>query len=180
MAHGRIRFGGAPEDLKLSDLPTFGDIAKCYWKACESETTFKGHVKFVEQQLLSVWSRCSELIPLLRLCHITQKLERFLEKVRDSKSDKKLRQAQRDDLDRCRDTLFDVSACNCELPIVTCRNVRVNCRLPSCSTTHIICLCPPDRRIPAEECAYMRDQRHKVGTHGGNFRMAGPDFNYRS
>ena len=38
-----------------------------------------------------------------------------------------------------------------------------------------MCLCPNERRVPVEERFYLRDQRAKVGTHGGAMQMVGPD-----
>ena len=178
-SHRTEKFGGPPANLPQSDLPTFRDIAKCFWKASETEKTFKGQVKFVEDQLLFVWRKCSTVIPLLSARGIRAKLERFLDKVKSTSITKKCSKQLLDDLNAVLDQLFDIAGCTCELPIAACRNVEVNCRDTECGIVHILCRCEEGRKVPAEERAYMRDQRAKVGTFGGQMQMTGRDTHFQ-
>ena len=53
--------------------------------------------------------------------------------------------------------LFDISACSCDLPVVTCASVHstgVNCQ-----KKHILCYCEAEHRVPEEERAFLRSQR---------------------
>ena len=49
------------------------------------------------------------------------------------------------------------------------------CQSVNCQQIHLVCLCPNERRVPVEDRFYLRDQRAKVGTHGGAMQMVGPD-----
>ena len=179
MAHHRAeKFGGAPQNLSLSDLPTYGDLARCFWKASETETLFKNQVMFVENQLVTVWKRCSLIMPLLSLPCIHTRLTRFLDKVRITSFKKKSRKLL-DDLEAVRQKLFDIAACTCQLPIAACGDARVNCRVDTCAEEHILCLCEDDNKVPEEERRYLKDQRAKIGTFGGNMQMGGPDRSLR-
>ena len=180
MEHPRAeKFGGAPQNLPHSDLPTYSDVARCFWKACETERTFKGQLRFVENELLQVWAKCSSVMPLINISSIRRKLDRFLINVRNTSYDKKCSPQLMDDLDAVAQKLFDISACTCELPAVDCRDPRVNCRKVKCRKNHIVCLCAKERRVPELERRYLRDQRLKVGTFGGCMQMAGPDRSIR-
>ena len=58
-----------------------------------------------------------------------------------------------------------VAKCECQM---LCQSVN-------CQQIHLVCLCPNERRVPVEDRFYLRDQRAKVGTHGGAMQMVGPD-----
>ena len=45
------------------------------------------------------------------------------------------------------DTLFDISSCSCNLPIVSCDNINVKCTKENCQTKHIICSCPLTQKV---------------------------------
>lgn len=176
MAYQRfLQFGGAAQHLPQSDLPTYSDIARCYWKASETEISVKGQVTFVKNELQQVWAKCSNALPLLSSRGIDMKLERFFDGVKKTPFPKKRSKKLLDDLDAVAQKLFDISACTCELPNASCRDPRVHCRSVNCQQIHLVCLCPDERRVPVEERLYLRDQRAKVGTHGGAMQMVGPD-----
>ena len=176
MAHHRAeKFGGAPQNLSLSDLPTFGDLARCFWKAFETETHFKDQVIYVENQLLNVWERCSRVMPLVPKKCIHTRLTRFLDNVKTTSLPKKSSRKLLDDLELVRQKLFDIAACTCQLPIAACDDARVKCSVDSCAEMHILCLCEDAKKVPVEERTYLKDQRSKIGTFGGSMQMAGPD-----
>ena len=59
------------------------------------------------------------------------------------------------------DKLLDISACTCELPDYPCDDKAVRCKKENCQIQHIICTCPPNKKVPMEEREYLRDQRAK-------------------
>ena len=170
-----LQFGGAAQHLPQSDLPTYSDIARCCWKASETEVTVKGQVTFVRNELLQVWAKCSNALPVISTRAIDDRLERFINKVKQTPFPRKRSKKLLDDLDAVAQKLFDISACTCELPNASCRDPRVHCLSVNCRQIHLVCLCPNERRVPVEERFYLRDQRAKVGTHGGAMQMVGPD-----
>ena len=66
--------------------------------------------------------------------------------------------------------MFDLSACQCELPNnITCNDRRLKCKKENCpfKDNHTICTCEPHIKVPNEEDrVYLRDQRNKVGPKG--------------
>lgn len=176
MAAQRVeQFGGAPQHLPQSALPTYRDIARCFWKACETEFRVKEQVTVVANELLLVWAKCSTALPIISSRGVYLRLERFLDKVRKTSHAKKGSRKLLDDLDALAHKLFDISACTCQLPNAPCRDPRVGCRSVNCTQIHIVCLCPEKARVPVEERMFLRDQRSKVGTFGGAMQMADPD-----
>ena len=176
MADERIeQFGGAPQLLPQSALPTYNDIARCFFKACETEFSVKGQVKFVENELLLVWAKCSTALPLISRKGINGKIVRFLDKVRPTVHASKRAEKLMNDLNAMAPKLFDISACTCQLANAPCRDPRVGCRAVNCRQPHIVCVCPEEKRVPVEERLFLRDQRSKVGTFGGAMQMSGPD-----
>ena len=165
MAHRRTKkFFGAPRHLSDSDLPTFSDIAGCYWKASETETTFKRRMTCVHKELMKVWEKCCPVVPLISSRGLLCKLGRFLTKVKYTSLTKKCSKQLLDDLNTMSQKLFDISACSCELPTAACSDPRVNCTSVTCSTVHILCLCQVKKQVPPEERQYIRDQRSKSGS----------------
>lgn len=79
---------------------------------------------------------------------------------------KSLSAGQEQNLEEKLDRLFDISACTCKLPIHTCDDAAVKCSQENCQTRHIICTCPPTKKVPLEDREYLRDQREKAGPRG--------------
>ena len=160
-------------DLPTSDLPTHGDIARCFYKAFESERKSAAQVNLVKYQLENSWKSCSPELPLLAEKTVQRMLLRFMEKVKKVNRPKQSEQLVTE-MENLKDKLFDISACKCSLPKVGCDHHRVHCREANCEQDHFICDCPLDIRVPAAERNYLSDQRSKVGTYGGTVprRMA--------
>lgn len=162
-------YGGTPRDLPTSDLPTYGDVARCFYKAFQSETKAVSQVNLVKGQLQNSWKSCCPEVPLLSQQTLQMKLLCFCEKVKKinrSKQSVKLVSS----MEHLREKLFDISACSCALPKVACTHNRVHCKEPDCAEEHLLCDCPPDKQVPVAERPYLSDQRSKIGTQGGAVR----------
>lgn len=64
------------------------------------------------------------------------------------------------------DKLFDISSCSCEVPVLRCDAFAVQCKTENCQTRHIVCTCPPNKKVPLEDREYLKDQREKTGPKG--------------
>lgn len=171
------KYGGTPQELPHSDLPTHGDIARCLYKVGENVRNLKAQVKVVKGLLENSWKNCSPVLPLLSDIHLWSKLLRHCEKVkRVNKANSST--SLRAELELVKDQLFDIAACICKLPLVACGHNRVSCRKQDCVQEHIVCECEPAKRVPVEERAYLRDQRSKTGTHGGAMQMGRTDHRF--
>ena len=169
------KYGGTPKDLPLSDLPTYGDVARCFYKACETEDKKPAaQLNLVTNQLINRWERSSPALPLFSEKSVRCKVSRFVEKVKKVNKGKQCTQLLAG-LERLKDKLFDIAACTCDLVQVDCNNNRVQCRVPNCAEDHLLCVCPPHKQVPIEDRVYLADQRGKVGTHGGGMQIGRPE-----
>lgn len=133
--------------------------------------------------LRHVWNRCNIHLPLKDHYSVTKKLQRFLEDVNLLNHNKKKSKKFLAEMEVKKNKLFDISACGCNLPIVHCGSEDlVDCPAKgtgdTCGGQHILCHCEDTKKVPPLERAYLRDQRLKTGTHGGQFQMGLPDARY--
>jgi len=159
------KFGGAPADLPTTDLPTNSNVARYFYLLSSQEKDYKTQIDLVRQKLNDVWSKCNTRLPVIEEKSLHTKIKRFLDKVKQLNAGK-LSVSLALNVQKTKDKLFDIAACNCSLQTHPCDSKVVRCSIENCEKEHIICECPNDRRIPAEERSYMRDQRAKVGTRG--------------
>lgn len=159
------KFGGAPADLPTTDLPTNSDVARYFYLLSSQEKDYKTQIDLVRQKLNDVWSKCNTRLPVIEEKSLHTKIKRFLDKVKQLNAGKLIVSLALN-VQKTKDKLFDIAACNCSLQTHPCDSKVVRCSIENCEKEHIICECPNDRRIPAEERSYMRDQRAKVGTRG--------------
>lgn len=166
-------YGGSPSELPESDLPTNSDVARYYYHVCLSENDFATQLRLVMNKVVEVWENCNPVMPLKEKKNIYSKVKSFIDNVK-AFNRKGIKSAQRKNLSEKKDKLFDIGACSCQLPIVPCSSASVKCTEANCEVQHIVCECPPARKVPLEERPYMRDQRAKTGTRG-SFQMRHKD-----
>ncbi|XP_047143056.1 uncharacterized protein LOC124817256 [Hydra vulgaris] len=73
------------------------------------------------------------------------------------------------------ENLYDISTCRCNLDKVPCYDDRVKCKYLTCNNKHLVCVCPPECKIPLEEREYIKDQRSRNGTKG-NIQLGPVDW----
>lgn len=156
-----------------SDLPTHGDVARYFYFVRVSEKDYVTQIHMVEEKLIKVWQECNPRLPLRQKRKVYDKVKGFLDSVKAFEQ-RRLKLQAKKYLVSQKEKLFDIAACSCSLPVVTCDNPSVRCKAESCATTHILCTCPLECKIPLEDREYMRDQRQKTGTKG-DFQMRGRD-----
>ncbi len=159
---GGGNFGGSASELPESELPTQSDIARYFYLVSASEPDYRTQIHLVVKKLFSHWAKCSPRLPLMDKVRALSKLKIFLDKVKAYKR-RGLKRASKEILVANKDTLFDISACRCKLPIVSCASKFIKCAVEDCQTEHIACECLPQRRVPVEEREFLRAQRSRQG-----------------
>ena len=159
--------GGKPSPLPETEPSTRGQIVNCYYFLKYSKQLSKDMeiVKEIEVKLREIWSRVNPRLPLLENSYVIQRLKTLIEKAKGANS-KKLKVKKLGIFEKSLDTLFDISACTCDLPTRPCKDPSVNCTTANCNQEHIVCLCDASKRVPIEDRLYLRDQRAKVGPKG--------------
>jgi len=170
-------YGGVFADLPTTVLPTYGDVARCYYFVRNAEKHKPTQIKIIQDKIENVWQQCNPALPLMQKKSLTRKLTLFITRVKDFDI-KNLKAAAKKPLLAVKEKLFDISACTCQLPILECKSKLVFCNAEegTCNKIHINCECAPEKRVPVEEREYLRDQRMKTGTFGGRFQFGGRDL----
>ena len=147
------KYGGSPRELSGSDLPTYADVARCFYAVSEKVKNFNNKLCKVRERVVKVWKKCKPHLPRIQEGAIYMELKRFLIFVRNFNRKQPKRRLNKYKMEK----LFDISACSCDLPVVTCASVHstgVNCQ-----KKHILCYCEAEHRVPEEERAFLRSQR---------------------
>ena len=159
---------GPPADLTdTGSLYTLRDVlAGVAFKKLQNPDLSESQVhdtveKIVRQKFL----QANPSLPLITPNSVIRKIQRAEESVQLLEHKKLKSQKKKNLLDNL-DKLFDLVTCQCK--IVECEE-----KDHDCSGAHIICDC--DTKVPDLEAAWLRDQRNKIGTKGGNYVMAGVD-----
>ena len=150
------KYGGSPRELPDDDLPTYADVARCFYTICKKNHNFKMQVKTVQENVMNVWKKCCSHLPLLLGASVFLKLVRFLTHVKQiNKTLPKSYTLKYYEYKK--EHIFDIATCRCDLPVVTCD--IVHCASVNCQEVHIQCHCDAKRSAPEEERAYLRSQR---------------------
>ena len=132
----------------------------------------KDAIDKVINQVESRFKMVNPSLPLLERRVIFQKLERLLESEKKYRN-RKMSAKQSKPFLKQLPKLFDIIACHCK--IIACSAIG-SCSTPkTCSGYHVICSCFDDKKIPDLEVSFVKDQREKVGTFGGNQIMGNVD-----
>ncbi|XP_047138681.2 uncharacterized protein LOC124814754 [Hydra vulgaris] len=165
------RFAGLPNDLPVSDLPTFKQVIQFSYKLnkqfTEKKLTDQQIVSQISIKLVELWRKVNSKLPLIHERSIRKKLELLFKKVLCAEHKKsKGNKSSIVYLEKNFDSLFDLSACNCELPVANCDDRLVRCDIKDCFKKHILCNCDEEKKVPVNEREYLKDQRAKKGGKG--------------
>lgn len=178
-------YGGSFCDLPVADLATHRQVIQaCYFEKKQgSQLTNREVCKLVAEKLIKVWNNANPRITLLGDKTIINKVDN-LHNVAQSVNHKKAKKVTKTATDLKLDKLFDIGACKCSLPVVTCSDVK--CRAGTCEKVHIKCTCPAEiqvksrldlyvfsdiflysfYKVPELDREFLLDQRNKTGPHG--------------
>lgn len=135
----RGREWGAPCDLPLNRLPTHKHVAQLFLKLIVLNDHDQVNQMIVDQ-VKEKWLKANPNIPLLQDYAIMQKVQRFTERVKKSRS-KMYTAKDLEWIDKNIDTLFELSKCRCKLPLLPCDDRRIRCSKKICEVNHYYCEC---------------------------------------
>jgi len=161
------QFGGAACELDYTNPSTFRQVINYYHflKKTAPDSSLNKIVDTIFEKLVCIWEKVNPSLPLMKPRNIKSKVKKTLMET-DQASCKRLSTRSRLRLCSQLDTLFDISACQCNLPKLPCSDRNVKCSQSDCNVDHIGCLCPSDKKVPILDRLYLKDQRQKIGSKG--------------
>ena len=101
-----------------------------------------GISKLIAKDVIDIWKAVNPRLPLLKEISVVNKVKVLCFQKAKQINRKHLPATQTKFWKEKLDTLFDISLCSCNLPILNCDNINVKCTKENCQTKHIICTCP--------------------------------------
>nr|XP_047138771.1 uncharacterized protein LOC105846338 isoform X2 [Hydra vulgaris] len=133
-------YGGSPSDLPITDLATYGDVARFFYKLKDLDGIKDKNI-IVQRTLCSlkeIWFNCNSKLVLLPEKSLIVKLLRFYNNV-ISWNGNKIKPLTKKLLEKNKEKLFDLLACNCKLEGLPCDDRNIKCS--GCSNVHLYCSC---------------------------------------
>ena len=100
--------------------------------------------KNVAGQLIEKWQKVNPKLVLLLEDSVVLKVERVFKTAKDI-NNKKATTKVKKQLDKKLNKLFDIAACECDLPEVSCKEAK--CKTTNCTANHILCLCDVSKKV---------------------------------
>lgn len=144
---------GGPSDLPAGTLPTYKNIAQLYMKlsAGVNVRTLPAEVNSITQeivdQVIKKWNDANPRIPLFKHYVIYSKVKRLIDVIRRGGNSKRAKNNEVKWSESNKDKLFNITFCQCELPLLECKDRRINCRKNPCHLKHYHCTCD----LPSEQ-----------------------------
>ena len=162
-----------PSELDLTEPPTSREIIGYYYhlKNSHPDSSVTWIDRKIVESLTDIWGKVNPNLPLMSTEIIQRKVARLRSKI-EATNRKHIQKKSREDLEKKLDKLFDISSCECSLPVVPCNHKTIKCTIQNCDEVHIECLC--QQKVPREEREYLRDQRNKTGPKG-TFQLGSVD-----
>ena len=112
------KMGGGPSDLRRTEPCTYRELIQYFYylQQQNKDLSFDELTKMVAETVVSVWGNINPKLPLIKPLSIKNKVRRVLETTRDINSKKKSGLKRKSNLMLKLDKLFDLSACECDLP----------------------------------------------------------------
>ena len=112
------KYAGAPSDLHSREPCTLRELINYYYYVKEQNPKLKSNETYrtIYEKVIYVWSLVSESLPLLSEKVIIHKIKIVIEKVQNINNKKSKFTLWQKNLDPILDKLFDICACDCELP----------------------------------------------------------------
>ena len=106
-----------------------------------------GISKLITKGVIDIWKAVNPRLPLLKEISVVNKMKILCFQKANQINRKHLPTAQTKFWKEKLNTLFDISSCSCNLPIVSCENIIVKYTKENCQTKHIICSCPLTQKV---------------------------------
>ena len=170
------KFCGNPSPLNKTEPQTFRQVIQYSYFLTNSHPnmTYYTIAKIIAKEIIEIWQAVNLRLPLHSEYYMLKLIDKVCFKKVKAVNRKSLSIKQSKNLEEKLDKLFDISTCTCSLPVRSCDDNAVKCNAENCQKQHIIYLCPPGRKVPAEEREYLNDQRIKIGPRG-TFQLGSVD-----
>ena len=144
---GAIKFSGLP--LDKTEPPTLRQIIQNSYFLMNTYPHLScfGISKLIAKEVIDIWKVVNPRLPLLKEISVVNKVKVLCFQKSKQINRKHLPAAQTKFWKEKLDTLFDISSCSCNLPIVSCDNINVKCTKENCQTKHIIWSCPLTQKV---------------------------------
>ena len=146
---GAIKFSGLPSPLDKTEPPTCRQIIQYRYFLMNTYPHLScfGISKLIAKEVIDIWKAVNPRLPLLKEISVVNKVKILcFQKVKQINR-KHLSAAQTKFWKGQLDTLFDISSCSCNLPIISCDNINVKCTKENFQTKHIIYSCPRTQKV---------------------------------
>ena len=146
---GAIKFSGLPSPLDKTEPPTLRQIIQNSYFLMNTYPYLScfGISKLIAKDVIDIWKAVNPRLPLLKEISVVNKVKVLCFQKAKQINRKHLPAAQTKFWKEKLDTLFDISSCSCNLPIVSCDNINVKCTKENCQTKHIICSCHLTQKV---------------------------------
>ena len=126
---GAIKFSGLPSALDKTEPPTCGQIIQYSYFLINiyPHLTCFGISKLIAKDVIDIWKAVNPRLPLLKEISVVNKVKILCFQKAKQINRKYLPAAQKKFWKKRLDTLFDISSCSCNLPILRCDNINVKC-----------------------------------------------------
>ena len=133
------------------------------------EAEIRGIAKRIEPLIRYKWLEVNPRLALIQADSMVNKMVKLhdtAQQINGKRITAKKKKFFMDNLEK----IFDILTCQCT--ILDCDPSVCD---PPCDIPHIQCLCLKKFKIPIIELAFIKDQRDKIGLHGGKMVMDGVD-----
>ena len=152
------KFGGQPSPLNETDPPCLRQVIQYSYFLQNSHPDLKDYdiAKIITKDVIKIWKSVNPRLLLYEEYYVVKLVDRVCFKKAKDINRKRLSKLQEQNLEEKLDKLFDISACTCNLPIRPCDDKVVKCHKENCQTQHIICTCPPSKKVILF-CQFLND-----------------------
>ena len=146
---GVIKFSGLPSPFDKTEPPTLRQIIQNSYFLMNTypHRSCFGISKLIAKEVIDIWKVVNPRLPLLKEISVVNKVKVLCFQKAKQINRKHLPAVQTKFWKEKLDTVFDISSCSCNLPIVSCDNINVKCTKENCQTKHIICSCTLTQKV---------------------------------
>ena len=143
------RFCGQPSILNKTEPPTNRQVIQYSYFLQNSHPDLKDYdiSKVIAKDVIEIWQAVNPRLPLYEDYYVVKMVDRVCFKKAKEINRKSRTTAREQNLEEKLDKLFEISACTCKLPVRSCDANAVKWNEENCQKTHIICTCPPRKKV---------------------------------
>ena len=137
---GAIKFSGLSSPLDKTEPPTLRQIIQYsnFLMTTYPHLSCFGISKLIAKEVIDIWKAVNPRLPLLKEISVVNKVKVLCFQKAKQIDRKHLPAAQTKFWKEKLDTLFDISSCSCNLPIVSYDNSNVKCTKENCTSSALV------------------------------------------